>query len=73
MNENRLEELRELNNLKAKEIAKKLGIAESAYSEWEHNKITIQTKRIIQIANFYKVNIDYLMNLSDKKINTMKN
>ncbi len=68
MGETRLEELREENNLKAKEVAKALNIAESTYSEWEHNKIPIPTKRIIEIANFYNVNIDYLLILSNIKI-----
>lgn len=34
MNETRLEELREYSELKAKEVAKSLNIAESTYSEW---------------------------------------
>lgn len=68
MNETRLEELREYSELKAKEVAKSLNIAESTYSEWEHNKIPIPTRRIIELANFYSVNIDYLLNLSNIRI-----
>ena len=68
MNETRLEELREYSELKAKEVAKSLNIAESTYSEWEHNKIPIPTRRIIELANFYSVNIDYLLKLSNVRI-----
>jgi transcriptional regulator with XRE-family HTH domain len=65
--ENRLEELRDIKNLKAKEVANYFNVAESTYSEWEHNKIPIPTKRIVQLANFYEVNIDFMLNLSSKK------
>ena len=71
MNETRLEELREYSELKAKEVAKSLNIAESTYSEWEHNKIPIPTRRIVELADFYNVNIDYMLKLTDtrKEIN----
>jgi len=72
MNENRLEDLKDEKNLKSKEVANYLNVHESTYSEWEHNKIPIPTKRLIQLANFYKVNIDYMLKLSNSKkhINT---
>ena len=67
-NHNNLETLREINNLKAKDIAEKLGVYKSVYSEWENNKTPIPTKRIIELANFYKINIDYLLDISPYKI-----
>lgn len=67
-NHNNLETLRELNNLKAKDIAEKLGVYKSVYSEWENNKTPIPTKRLIKLANIYQINIDYLLNLTAKKI-----
>lgn len=73
MGETRLEELREYSDLKAKEVAKGLNIAESTYSEWEHNKIPIPTRRIIEISNFYNVNIDYLLKLSNKRVDIEAN
>ena len=69
MNENRLEGLKEERNLKSKDVANYLGIAESTYSEWEHNKIPIPTKRLIQLADFYNVNIDYMLNLTNIRKN----
>lgn len=65
---NRLEELKEEKNLKSKEVASALGIAESTYSEWEHNKIPIPTRRLVELANFYKVNIDFMLKLSNIKV-----
>lgn len=67
-NHNNLETLRELNNLKAKDIAEKLGVYKSVYSERENNKTPIPTKRLIELANIYQINIDYLLNLTAKKI-----
>jgi len=67
MKNTRLEELREEKELKAKEVAKELGIAESTYSEWENDKIPIPTRRLIELSNYYKINIDYLLKLTDKK------
>jgi len=72
MNENRLENLKEERDLKSKDVAKYLNVNESTYSEWEHNKIPIPTRRIIQLADFYKVNIDYMLKFTDirKEIKT---
>lgn len=67
MKYNRLEGLREEYDLKSKEIAGKLGVGSSAYSDWERNKVRIPTKRLIELANYYKVNIDYLMCLTNNR------
>lgn len=67
MNENKLEELKDEKNLKSKEVAQYLSVNESTYSEWEHNKISIPTRRIIELANFYNVNIDFMLNFSNNR------
>jgi len=64
----RLEGLREEANLKSKEIAKMLGVSPSIYSNWEKNKTPIPIRRVYKLANFYKVNIDYILGLNDKKV-----
>lgn len=71
MNENRLDGLKEERDLKSRDIAKHLKVNESTYSEWEHNKIPIPTRRIVELADFYNVNIDYMLKLTDirKEIN----
>lgn len=68
MFENKLEELKEEKNLKSKDISKYLHVHESTYSEWEHSKIPIPTKRLIELADFYHINIDYMIGLSKNKI-----
>ena len=68
MNENRLELLKDERDLKSKDIANILKVNESTYSEWEHNKIPIPTKRMIELADFYRVNIDYILKLTNKRL-----
>lgn len=63
----RLEQLREENDFTKKKIAKILGISDSLYARWENGKEIIPTRRMYQIANYYKVNIDYLMGLTSNR------
>ena len=65
----RLKELRESSELTKKGLAEKLGVSDSIYSRWENQKDIIPTKRLYQLANLYKLNIDYILGLTDKKIN----
>ncbi len=61
---NKLVDLREEKNLKSKDMAEVFGVNKSTYSEWENNKIPIPTRRLLEISDFYKTNIDYIMKLS---------
>ena len=67
MNENRLDVLKDERDLKSRDVAKYLNVNESTYSEWEHNKIPIPTRRIVELADFYNVNIDYMLKLTDTR------
>ena len=69
----KLEKLRENEDLKKKDIANKLNISNSIYSRWENNKSNIPTERLIQIANLFKVNIDYILDLTNSKIGIISN
>ena len=69
----RLEGLREEKDLFKKDVAKSIGVVESVYSEWENEKLSIPTKRFVQLANFFEVNIDYMVGLSNTKINLKTN
>lgn len=74
MNSNhRLENLRDEKDLLKKDVAKAIGIVESVYSEWENEKLSIPTKRIYQLSEYYEVNIDYMMKLTDKRIHIKTN
>ncbi len=63
----RLEDLRDERDLLKKDVAKYIGVVESVYSEWENEKLFIPTKRIYQLANYFEVNIDYMLGISDKR------
>ena len=65
----RLELLRDENEYLTKDIAEKLNVVPSVYSEWENEKAPIPTRRIYQLANIYKINIDYLIGLSNIRKN----
>lgn len=60
-----IEKLRDEKDLLKKEVAKIIGVVESVYCEWENEKLSIPTKRIYQLANFFEVNIDYMMGISN--------
>ncbi len=64
----RLEDLREEKNFNKKQFAEKLNVSTSIYTRWENGKDIIPTRRMYQIANYYKVNIDYLLGFSSKRI-----
>lgn len=69
----RLEQLREENDLTKKQVAQILNVSNSIYTRWENGKEIIPTRRIYQIANYYKVNIDYLLGLSSNRISLFTN
>lgn len=69
----RLRYLREYHGLTQKEVANAIGIGYSTYCMFENESLSIPTYRIIQLSNFYKINIDYLIKLTDKMINVSKN
>lgn len=63
----RLESLRDEKDLLQKDITNKLNISPSVYSEWEHNKLTIPTRRLYQLSELFEINIDYMVYLTNKK------
>ena len=47
-----------------KELAKELNVTQSAVSNWEKDQLEINGRRLIAIANFFKVSIDDLLGIS---------
>ena len=64
----RLEDVRLLNNYSRSQIAELLGVSKRAYTNWENNSETIPIRRLIQLSNIYRINIDYLMRLTNIKL-----
>lgn len=57
----RLKEIRLQKGLKASEVAEKLSITNNSLSEWELGKRVPPCEKIIQLADFYGVSVDYLL------------
>ena len=71
--ENRLEDLRTSRDLKKFEIAKIIGVVPSIYCEWENDRLAIPTKRLYKLAEFFEINIDYMLRLDNNKRRIKKN
>ena len=73
LNTNCLDLLKDERDLKSKDLASIIGVCASTYSEWEHSKIPIPTRRLIELANYYEINIDYLSRLTDNRCSIKSN
>ncbi|KSU14876.1 helix-turn-helix domain-containing protein [Lactococcus lactis] len=57
----RLKELRKEKDLTQKEIANKLGVSRVAYTNWENGKREPNIERFVKLADYFNVNIDYVV------------
>lgn len=57
----RFKEARKMNNMKAVEVAEKLGVATPTFSSWESGKKSPPYESLIELAQLYNVSIDYLL------------
>ena len=73
LNYSRIKQLREDNKISQKEIAKYLNITQSTYSKFELLKANITIEKLNDLANFYHVSLDYLVNISDQPNIVVKN
>lgn len=63
----RLRDLREDKDLKQESIAAVLGTTQQQYSRWERGAQEIPLHHFITLARFYKVSLDYLAGLTNRK------
>ena len=63
----RLKDLREDKDLKQESVAAVLGTTQQQYSRWERGAQEIPLHHFITLAKFYKVSLDYLAGLTNKK------
>lgn len=63
----RLKDLRIDNDIKQETIAKYLKTSQSYYAQYEQGKRQIPFDRIIELAEYYNVTIDYIAGFTDKK------
>lgn len=62
----RLRELREEKGLSQRAVAKHLKITNKAYMHYENNGGQPRHEKLIALAKFFGVSIDYLFGLSDE-------
>ena len=64
----RMKEIREEAGLKQKDVAKMLGVSKGSYSMWECGADIIPLKRLNQFANYFHVDLDYVIGISNNKL-----
>ena len=63
----RLKDLRADSDLNQKQVADLIKTSQSYYSQYENGQKIITTDRLIILAKFYDVSIDYIVGLTNKK------
>ena len=63
----KLRDLREDNDYTQKEIAELLHIKQNTYSQYENGQRQIPLEGLIRLARFYKVSVDYILELTEVK------
>lgn len=62
----RLRDLREDHDLTQQQLADRLFIRQSAYSQYENGRRSIPLSVLIHLAEFYDTSVDYLLGLTDE-------
>lgn len=65
---NRLKDIRENNDLKQKDIAKILNVSRPNYTRWETKEKIIPLERLNEFCNYFKININYVIGLTNDKV-----
>ncbi len=63
----RLRDLREDSNKTQADISLVLKTSRSYYSQYENGKRPISLDRVVELAKYYDVSLDYIAGLTDKK------
>lgn len=69
----RLKELRKQAHLTQVELAKRLGIGQSSYADWERGKKKPTQDNLVKIAQVLNVSVDYLVGNSEERIDELDN
>ena len=63
----RIRELREEKKLSQTEMSKKMGVSQQTYSRYETHRSEIPLEKIVWLADFFDVTIDYLLGVSNNR------
>ena len=69
----RLKELREDRDLTQSQISKILNMSQTGYSKQETGENDVPTKILIELAKYYNVSVDYILELTDETKSYSKN
>lgn len=61
----RLKELREDRDLTQSQLSKYLNMSQTGYSKYETGENDVPTKILIELAKFYNVSVDYILELTN--------
>ena len=64
----KINELRNKNNITQLALAKELGVSRSSVNAWEMGISMPTIDRLIDIAEYFHVSVDYLLGLNDRLI-----
>lgn len=62
-----IRDLREDHDLKQQDLADYLNTTQKTYSRYETGERNIPTEVLIELANYYSVSVDYLLDLTSHK------
>lgn len=65
MQPNRIKELREDQDITQRDLAHYLKVAQNTYCNYENGIREIPIQILIQLAQYYQVNLEYLLGLTD--------
>ncbi len=63
-----IRKIRQMRDIKQEEIASALGINQKHYSRIERGEVDITFKRLCEIANFFQIKVQTLINAEEMKI-----
>lgn len=63
---NRMRELREDSDRTQAEVASFLCVAQNTYCNYENGRREIPIQLLVRLAGYYRVNIEYLLGLTDE-------
>lgn len=63
----RIKTLRISHNLSQVQLAEQLNVSKQTISNWENNNILPSIEMLINIAQYFSVSTDFLLELSDRK------
>ena len=63
----RIRDLRHHHDLTQTQLAQILGMSQTGYSKYETGENDIPTEILIRLSQLYNVNIDYLLDQTDRK------